>query len=210
MLERFLNAHVRVGVDVADAFIVDDEQRVHVLAHLLHTLQRLYDFQTLLEEEGDGDHADGQQTHRLGYACDERGGTGSGSASHARCDEHHLRAVAEHLLYLVRVFACFLKADGRIAAGSEFAERNLHGHFRLGKCLCVSVTDGERNIDDTFLVHVADGVTSAAAYSDNLNDVLRLVFHFVGKVNKGRCVCYFIVCIHLCLCFRFSCFLFYA
>ena len=52
----------QLRIDFAKALIVDDQQGVHMLRHLLYAVEGLIDFLRSFEAEGDGDNADGQDT----------------------------------------------------------------------------------------------------------------------------------------------------
>ena len=83
-----------VGIDAAQALVVDDEQGIDVLGHLLHAVEGLVNLLVALETEGDGDDAYGEDAHLLGDLGDDGCGTGAGAATHAGGDEGHAGAVA--------------------------------------------------------------------------------------------------------------------
>ena len=74
--------HREVAIDVEKTLVVDDEQGVHLLTDALNTVECFVDLQLLLEKEGDGDNADGENALGHGLSCNDRGGTGSGTSTH--------------------------------------------------------------------------------------------------------------------------------
>ena len=119
-----------VGVDLAQPLVVDDEQGIDVLRHLLHAVESLVNLAVALESEGDGDDAHGEDAHLLRHLSDDGGCAGAGAAAHAGGDEGHAGAVAEHILDLVEAFLCSSTGTGRTVAGAKafMAQLQLHGH----------------------------------------------------------------------------------
>ena len=124
--ERLLDRDVRVGIDIADALIVNNKNGINVLAHLLHALQRLHNFPFLLKVERYGDDADGEQPHALSHASHHGRSTRACAATHARRDEHHLCAVGEELLDLFKMALGRLASLLRIASRTKAADGQLH------------------------------------------------------------------------------------
>ena len=94
--------HGEFRINLAQALVVDDQQGVHMLVHLLDTVERLVNLTVTLETEGDGDDADGEDAHLLGHPGDDRCSTRARTATHAGCDESHAGAVVEHLLDILQ------------------------------------------------------------------------------------------------------------
>ena len=131
-LESILHREVRIRVHVAQPFVVHDEQGVHVLTHLVDTLQRLDNLALLLKVKGDGHHPNGQQSHVLSHLSHHRSSTRSRATTHASCYEHHLRAVTQQFLDVREVRLRLLLAQFRVSPGtqSRTAQHQLHGHRR--------------------------------------------------------------------------------
>ena len=85
--------HGELGVDGTQTLVVDDEQGVDMLRHLLHAVERLVDLAVALEAERYGHDAHGEDAKLLGDACYDGRCTCACAASHASCDERHLGAV---------------------------------------------------------------------------------------------------------------------
>ena len=94
--------HGELRIDLAQALVVDDQQGVHMLVHLLDTVERLVNLTVTLEAEGNGDDTNSKDAHLLGHTGDDRCCTRSCTATHAGCDEGHAGAVVEHLLNVVQ------------------------------------------------------------------------------------------------------------
>ena len=108
-----------VGIDFTEALVVDDEQGIDVLGHLLYAVERLVNLLGTLEAEGDGDDTYGKDAHLLGDACDDRSSTSTRAAAHAGGDEGHARAVAQHGFDVVEAFFGSLPCALRLVARTE-------------------------------------------------------------------------------------------
>ena len=179
--------HGEVRINLAEAFVVDDEQSVHVLRHLLHAVERLVYLALALEAERYGDDTYGEDAHLLRYSCDDRCGTRSGSATHSCRDESHLGAVVEHFLDGVDAVLGSLTCLGGLVASTEslFAELQQYGHAGVAECLVVGVAENERDVVNALLVHVVDSVAATATYANGLYD--GVLFFWCSEVH--HCVC---------------------
>ena len=92
------------GVDFAQSLVVDDEQGVDVLRHLLHAVECLVNLAVAFEAEGDGDDAHGEDAHLLRLLCDDGCCAGASATAHAGGDEGHARAIVEHVVDVLQAF----------------------------------------------------------------------------------------------------------
>ena len=118
-LECLLHRELRVRIDVAQPLVVHYQQRVYVLAHLVHTLQRLDNLLFLLKVERYRHHTHCQQSHLLGDACHQRSSTSTSATTHACCHEHHLRAIAQQLPDILEALLALALSLFRIATSAK-------------------------------------------------------------------------------------------
>ena len=122
---------------------------------------------------GLGDDADGQGAEGPRDAGDDGRASGSGAASLARGDEHHVGAT-QRLLDLVLVVLGGLAADLGICARAQ-AARHLAADVELDvgvgheQRLRVGVDRDELGALEAHVDHAVDGVDSAAADADDLD-----------------------------------------
>ena len=86
---------MQVGIDLAQTFVVDYQQSVHVLAHLFHAVERLQDFFLAFKQERDGNDSYRQDIFLLGNPGNYRGGSCSGSPTHSGGDKYHFCSVVK-------------------------------------------------------------------------------------------------------------------
>ena len=96
--KRILHRDRRVGIHVAKPLIIDNQNGIHVLPHLIHPLQRPDNLLLLFKAEGNRHDTNRQQPHLAGHARHHWSRPRARSAAHAGSDEHHLRAVAQQML----------------------------------------------------------------------------------------------------------------
>ena len=183
-LEGILQRYVRIRIHVAQPFVVHYQQRVHVLAQLVHTLQRLDNLALLLKVERYRHHTHRQQSHPFGNASHHRRSTGSRAAPHAGSHKHHLRAVRQQFLYILRIVLSLPSAQFRIRPSPEagVTQHDLHRHRRARQRLAVRVTDGKRHSLHTLVIHVLDCITATAPDTYHLDDALHLVLHRTEEI----------------------------
>ena len=87
-----------VLVNLTQTFVVDDQQCVNILAHLLHTIQGLVNLLVTFPTERNGHNTNCKDTHVLGSLGNERSSTSTCTTSHTSRDEGHLRTIREHAL----------------------------------------------------------------------------------------------------------------
>ena len=119
---------VELGVDFAEALVVDDEQGIDVLRYLLYAVEGLVNLLVALEDKGYGDDAHGQNAHAFGLACHDGCGTGACATAHAGGDEDHLGAIVEHAAYVL--YALFGGLSG--AFGSVAGAKALLAQLQAG------------------------------------------------------------------------------
>ena len=120
------------------------------------------------------DHADGERTHAAGDLGDDRRGTGAGTATLARGDEHHVGAL-DHLFDLFAValgsIATHFGITARTEAASEVStDVELHVGIAHQQCLCVGVDGDELDTLESGVDHAVDGVDATATNADDLDD----------------------------------------
>ena len=163
-----------VAVDFAEFVVVDDNQRIDVLAEALDALLGLAKAHVAFKSKRSGDDANGEDSEFARGFGDDRGGSRTGSATHARGDEHHFGLGSEGGLNLSVALEGGLLADFGVRAGTEaFGEGRTKLDFGLhravGEGLAVGVADDEIHPANALVLHVVDGVRAAAAYAYNLD-----------------------------------------
>ena len=111
--------HGQLGIDLAQAFIIDNQQGIHVFRHLFHAVEGLVDLLRSFETEGNGDDTHREDAHLLGDAGNDGGCTSARAATHTGGDEGHLRAVAEHVLHILNAFLGSLTGFLGFVTGSK-------------------------------------------------------------------------------------------
>ena len=146
-------------------------------ADFFHTVQSLVYLLVALPAEGDGNDAYGEDIHLLGNAGDGWCRSGTRSATHTGGDEHHLRAVVQHVLHFFDAFFSGFLGLVRAVAGSQsfVSQLELDGDRRLFKCLAVGVAHHEGYVVYAFAIHVVHGIASSAAYTDD--------FDYLGRIG---------------------------
>ena len=110
---------IGIGIDIAEALVVDNEQGIDILTHLFDALQGFDDFALLLEIEGNGYDAHSEDAHILGNTCHDGRSTCACATAHTCRHEHHLRTVGEELHKVVEIVFGFLLALFRIASSAK-------------------------------------------------------------------------------------------
>ena len=161
-----------------------------------------------LEAERYGHDAHGEDAQLLGDACYDGRCTCACAAAHAGCDERHLGAVVQHLAHRLKaLFGCLAGFRWLVACSQTFlAELQVYGHGRVVEGLCIGVAEHERHVVDAFLIHVVDGVASAATNTYYLNYTVFLVW--LTKIEDVWCVALILlfhrnICRLFFLCFHF-------
>ena len=127
-----------------------------------------------LETEGAGHHADGQCAKGAGDRGHDGCAAGSGATTLTRSDEDHIGAL-QHLLDLLPVVVSGLLADLGVGASAQ-PTRQLATDVELDvriahqECLRVGVDGDEFHALESDLNHPIDGIDTAAADADNLDD----------------------------------------
>jgi hypothetical protein len=114
-----------------------------------------------------------QRVEFCSQARNDRRCTGTGTATEARRDEHHVGAF-ESFNDLVGVFERCLPSDIRIRARAESfgqlgTDLDFHGRFGLPEGLCVGIRNKELDAAEARRNHAVDGIGTAAAYADDLD-----------------------------------------
>ena len=108
-----------VGIYIAQAFVVDNQQGIYMLAHFFHSVKSLVDFLVSFEQERNGHDTYGQDFHVLSRFGNDRSCTGSGSTTHTSRDECHAASVVQHILDVFNTFFSSSTCLGRTVSGSQ-------------------------------------------------------------------------------------------
>ena len=166
----------RPALDDREQLLVrDHDQRVDVLAQARDALLRLTGPRAALEGERPGDDADGERADLvLGDLGDHGRGAGAGAATLAGGDEHHVGAL-QRLLDLIarlggRAVSGVRVGPGTEALGELVADVELDVGVAHRERLGIGVRRDELDAAQSGVDHPVDGVRSAAADSDDLDD----------------------------------------
>ena len=160
----------------------DDDEGVDLLAQLRDAGLGLVGAAATLEGERTGHDTDGERAQALGDPRDDGGTTGAGATTLAGGDEDHVGPL-EDLLDLLGVVLGGALADLGVGAGAEPAgELTADVELDVGVAhqqrLRVGVDRDELDALEADLDHPVDGVDTAAADADDLDD---------GEVVLGCC-----------------------
>ncbi len=125
------------------AFVGDDDHRVHMLAHLGDSFLCLTHAFAALEEERPRDDANRQCTGFARQFADHRRSTRTGTAAHAACDEYKIR-IGQNALAVFPVFlyglTTYIGACTRAeATGELLADLDLDIRPRAGQSLSIGI-----------------------------------------------------------------------
>ena len=160
--------------DRQQAVVRNDDEGVDLVAQAFDARRRPATPGGALEGERPGDDTDGQRAEGARDAGDDRGTAGAGAAALAGGDEDHVGAL-EDLLDLLAVVFRRLAPDFGVGTGAEAAGQlatdveldvGVAHQQRLG----VGVDGDELDALETDLDHSVDGVDTAAADADDLDD----------------------------------------
>ena len=90
-------SEVEVTVDLGQALVVNDEQCIYILAHLVGTGKCLENLLGTLKQEGDGHDTDGEHALLMGDASHNGCRTCTCTTTHTGGDENHLSVVVKEL-----------------------------------------------------------------------------------------------------------------
>jgi len=172
---------------VEQLFIEHHDQRIDVGFEFCKAVIGVLHAPATFPFERLGHHADGEDAHLLGDACDHGCGARSRAPAHAGRDEQHVGARNRIADVIHRGFggvACLLG----LAARTQAALAQLDGAVRRAahQGLCVGVGTDELHALDGARNHVFDGVAAATADPDHLDLGALVEFfgfdHFDGHV----------------------------
>ena len=116
-------------------------------------------------------NADRQNAGFASRPCDDRRGTGTGTAAHSGCDEDHVSAGDVRADFLDRLFRRRFTDLGPRPGAETFrqvgSELNAMLRARGGKRLRIRIGDDEFNALQPGRDHVVDGVATGAADADD-------------------------------------------
>ena len=145
-----------------------------MLRHFLHTVKSLVNLTIALKTEGDGHNTNGENTHFLGYACNDWCGTCSCTTTHTGCDKGHTCSVTQHILDILdTLLSSSTSLFGLVTCSKTFlTQLQMNRDGRVVECLIVCITEYEGNVVDTFTIHVVDGITTSATDTNHLDDAV--------------------------------------
>ena len=173
LLERVQDADAAVG-DREQPVVGDDDQRVDLFAQCGDAFLGLVGASPALERERPGHDADGQRAEGAGDPGDDGRASGTGATAFACGDEDHVGALDDLFDLFGVVFGC-LGTDVGVGSRTEPA-RELAPDVELDvgvtheQRLGVGVDGDELHAPQSDLDHPVDGVDSASADADNLDD----------------------------------------
>ena len=195
--QGILERHLRVAIHIAQLLVVHNEHGIDIAAEFVDALEGLYYLATVLEIEGDGDDANGQQSALLGHPGHDRSGTSTRATTHRSGDKHHLGLRVYQALNHVYAALGFRTANLRTTASTKtFAQLQLHRYWRMLERGTIGIAHGKGYALNTFMIHAADGIAATATHANHLDDVLHQVldgtkiqysyifFHIACKVTK--------------------------
>ena len=99
------------------------------------------------------------------------------ASTHTGCDECHLCAVIEHVGDGVEgLLGCLARTLGFVTSSESFlAQLQMDRDGGVVECLIVCITEYERHVVDAFTIHVIDGITTTATYSDDFDYTVLLL-----------------------------------
>ena len=108
----------QLWINLAETFVVDDEQCIDMLCHLFNAIQRLIYLLSSLETERNGNDTHGENTQFLADTCDDRCCTSTRTTTHTSGDKCHLRTIVEHLLDILAGLFCSLTCTFRTVSST--------------------------------------------------------------------------------------------
>ena len=168
--ERFFNRHFLVD-SLQQAIIVDDNHAVHTLGEFADAIfGDTNAFRTFKSEWARND-ANRQGSDFSSDLCDHRRTAGSGSATHACCDEDHvgfLEVFADHFAVLLGAFLTdFWVGSGPESSGEFVAHLDADVGVAAGEHLRVGVGGDEFDSLQAGFNHAVDGVVSCPAKANH-------------------------------------------
>ena len=178
--ECLFERRIRVS-DQKQVLVWNNNERVHMLLQLGNArFCRAHPPRTF-EKERLCYHANGQYVHFARSLGNHRRSTGSGSATHTRCDEAHV-ATCQSGLHLFNGFFCSGASNLR-ARTSTKTLRNLRTKLntiirrRSVQCLRIGVSDDEIDAFHLRANHIGNRVTAGTANTNHCNFRLQFVNH---------------------------------
>ena len=161
-------APFQIGINVAQTVVVDHKHCVDICLQAFRSVDSAGYLADAFEEERNRDDTYGQDFFLLGYAGNHGSAAGSGAATHAGGDEHHLHVVGEEFLYFGYALFGSCCTDFRLSSGTETsgglgAEKNLCRDRERNQGLAVGVENYEIHAFHALARHICHGVATAAA-----------------------------------------------
>ena len=172
--------NAQVAVDVAQFVVGNDNKAVYVFAQFLQAFQAVAYTDFTFEREGQGHDTYGENTKFLCRFGNDGCSAGAGAAAHTGGDKGHFGACFEESFDFVDAFQTGLLAHGGLAAcAAAFSQQLAEGNFGRHRAelhgLCICITNGVVDADDSLFVHVRDSIGTAATYTYDFDDA-RLIF----------------------------------
>ena len=187
-----------LGDHAQQAVVGNHDQGIHVRLQALDAGFGVLHALTALEEEGLGDHADGQDAHVAGDLGDDGSRAGAGAAAHAAGDEHQVAAldgVGDVLAILLSSLLAHVRVRARAQTlGQLFADLDLVGRLAERQRLAVGIDGNEFHALQAGIHHAVDRIGARAAHADDLDccKVVVLIgvhFKFNHKASPSSVKC---------------------
>ena len=122
-----------VGINLTKPLVIDDEECVDMLRHLLNTVEGLVYLLGPFEAEGNRHDANGQYAHLFGDTRNDRCCTSAGSSTHTGCNKRHPGTVAEHGLDVFNTLLSSLTGTLGLITGTKSlgAQLQMDWHRRV-------------------------------------------------------------------------------
>ena len=142
-----------------------------MFCHLLNAVKRLVNLAVTLETERNGNDTYRQDAQFFTRAGNHRSSTSTRTTAHSGCDERHLGAVAKHVLNISETLFCCLTCLLGLVSGTKalLTQLQMHGYWRVVKCLVVGVAEHEGYIMNTLAIHVVYCIAATTANTYHFN-----------------------------------------
>ena len=164
-------AYGQLAIHLTDALVVDYEQRVGILAQLLHSACSLLATCSTLPQQGKCNVGNSQKAHLVCQLGDDGRSTCTCTATHTCGNEDHLGlASLEVITNLVnRLHSQLATAVGVVTCSQTGAHNDfiLGGNVEVVQRALIGITSKEVYILDTHTPHIVERITSGTAHTDN-------------------------------------------
>ena len=178
-----------VGINLSEAFIIDNQQRIDVLSHRFDTIERLINFASALKSERNGNDTHRKDTQLFCYPGNNWRSSGSRSSTHSGGNENHLGTIVQYITNVIdALFGCNSCSFGSVSGTKALlSQLQMYGYGGIAECLIICIAEHKRNLMNTLAIHVIDSITATAAYTNNLDDAA--LYFGLSEINQtGSCI----------------------